>query len=207
MADQLTLFHHPRSRGTMVRWMLEELGVPYDVSFVDFYKGEQQSPEFLAINPMGKLPVLRHGDVTVTETTAICLYLADAFPEAGLAPPVGDPLRGPYLMWCVFYPGCLEPAFTDKWHGRTDINPLQAGYGDMERTLGRISMALSSSPWLLGDRFSTGDVLVGSALRFAAFLDMPIEDPVLNDYVARINARPARQRATEADAALLDPAA
>ena len=207
MADALTLYYHPRSRGTIVRWMLEELEVPYSISFVDIYKGDQRSPEFLALNPMGKLPTLCHGDVTITETAAICLYLADAFPEAELAPPIGDPLRGPYLMWCVFYPGCLEPAFTDRWLGRTDINPVQAGYGDLERTMARISMALSSSPWLLGDRFSTGDVLVGSALSFAGLLGMPIEDPVLNDYVARINARPARQRASEADAALADPAA
>ncbi|HEX5033312.1 MAG TPA: glutathione S-transferase, partial [bacterium] len=117
---KLTLYHAAPSRSSIVRWMLEELGEPYELHVLSLAKGEQRQPSHLAVNPMGKVPALRHGDVVVTEAAAICTYLADEFPDAGLNIPIGDPRRGPYLKWLFFAPGCIEPAMTDRAFPRAE---------------------------------------------------------------------------------------
>src|SRR5919199_1728334 len=130
---QLTLYHIAPSRSSIVRWMLEEVGEPYDIHLLSMKRGENRAPEYLAVNPMGKVPALKHGDTVITEAAAICCYLADAFPQASLSPPIGDPRRGPYLKWLFFGPSCIEPAIADKAFKRAEPPPRRAlGYGDYD---------------------------------------------------------------------------
>ena len=206
MADSELVFHtNPMSRGRIVRWMLEELGVEYRAVVQDYGKG-MKSPEYLAINPMGKVPALQHRGVVVTEAAAICAYLADAFPQAGLAPAPDDPLRGPYLRWMFFAAGPVEAAVTANALGLLPP-PEKAGfvgYGSYDQAMDALEQAAASaSPWLLGERFSAADVYVGSQVDFGlAFKSIP-ERPAFTAWAERLRAREAYQRAKALDDALM----
>jgi len=197
-----TLFHAPHSRSCAVRFLLEELGVPYDLHVLDLKKKEQRTPAYLAVNPMGKVPAIRHGDALVTELPAIFIYLADLFPDAGLAPGLGDPLRGPYLRWLAFYGSSFEPAITDLAMKRDPTPPAMCPYGDYDTMLATLTGQLRAGPYLLGERFSAADVLWGNALGWATMFKLVPELPEVVAYRDRVNARPAARRADEADAAL-----
>lgn len=206
MTDSVLVFHtNPMSRGRIVRWMLEELGVPYRAVVQEYGKG-MKSPEYLAINPMGKVPALQHRGIVVTEAAAICAYLADAFPQAGLAPAPDDPLRGPYLRWMFFAAGPVEAAVTANALGLLPP-PEKAGfvgYGSYDQAMDALEQAASSaSPWLLGERFSAADVYVGSQVDFGlAFKSIP-DRPAFTAWAERLRARQAYQRAKELDDALM----
>ena len=196
----LSLFHSAPSRSSIVRWMLEEVGEPYRLHLLDMKRGEQREPAFLAVNPMGKVPALKHGEVVVTEAAAICLYLAEAFPKAGLDVPVGDPRRGAYLKWLFFGPSCLEPAVTDQAYKRVAEAPRGAlGYGDLQTVLDVLADAVRPGPFILGDRFTAADVVIGSGLRWGMFFKMLPERPEFLAYTARLNERPALKRAQAKD--------
>jgi glutathione S-transferase len=198
----LTLFHAPNSRSCAARALLEELGVPYDLHVLNLKKNEQRAPAYLAINPMGKVPAILHGDALVTEQPAIFIYLADLFPEAGLAPAPGDPLRGPYLRWLAFYGSSFEPAITDLAMKREPTPPMMCPYGDYDTMLATLTAQLRAGPYLLGERFSAADVLWGSSLVWATMFKLVPELPEIMAYIDRIGSRPAARRAAEADAAL-----
>ena len=203
MSDEIVFYHNPRSRAQMAHWMLEEVGAPYKTVLLDFEKGEHKTPQFLAVNPMGKLPAIVHRGVVVTETAAIIAYLADAFPEAGLAPPPGDPSRGAYYRWLFFGAGCFEPALLDRMLGRPDVESKMAvGYGSYEDVIAALKTALAKGPYLLGDKFTAADLYVGSEIHWAmTFGASGLKgEPVFDDYVARIIDRPAAKRAGEQDA-------
>ena len=198
----LTLYHASPSRSSIVLWMLEEVGQPYDVHLVSFRKGENLTPEFLAINPMGKVPALRHGDVAVSEVAAICTYLADAFPQAQLNVPIGDPRRGPYLKWLFFGPSAVEPAVTDRAFPRKEpVARSTLGYGDFDLVMDVLAKATGgANPYLLGEQFTAADVVIGSQLRWAMMFNLIPKRPEFVAYVDRLEARPAAQRAREKDA-------
>lgn len=199
--SKVTFYHNPMSRAQMVHWMLEEIGQPYEIKLVRFDKGEHKSPEFLAVNPMGKLPTIIHEGVVVTETAAIITYLADAFPEANLAPAAGDPARGTYLRWLFFGAGCIEPALIDKAFNRPPVDrPGALGYGSYEDTMGTIEKALQPGPWLLGERFTAADVYIGAQLGWGMMFGNVERRPVFEAYVARCQARPANARLAEINA-------
>ena len=201
MAD-LTLYHASPSRSSIVLWMLEELGQPYDVHLVSFKKGENLMPEYLAINSMGKVPALRHRDVVISEVSAICTYLADEFPEAKLNIPVGDPRRGPYLRWMFFGPSVIEPAIIDRAYPRKEtVRRATLGYGDFDTVMNVLAQATAAAdPYLFGEQFTAADVVIGSQLRWAMLFKLIPERPEFVSYVERLNARPAAQRAHEKDA-------
>ena len=169
--------------------------------------GEQRGAAYLAINPMGKVPAIRHGDALVTEQAAVFMYLADLYPEAGLAPAIGDPLRGPYLRWMVYYGSCFEPAVVDKAMKREPAAPSTSPYGDYDTMLTTLTNQLARGPYLLGERFTAADVLWGTALTWTTMFKLVPELPVIVDYMARVNARPAMARAQARDAALASPPA
>ena len=199
--NELVLYHMIPSRSAIVHWMLEELGKPYRLQVLDGKKNEHKSPAYLAINPMGKVPALRHGEIVVTEAAAICCYLADAFPGAGLAVPVGDPRRGPYLSWLFFGPSCLEPAVFDRMYPR-EAPSSSLGWGSFEQTFDVIVKALEHGPFLLGERFSTADVVIGSDLYWCMLTESIPENPTVAAYIARLQERPALQRAVQQDGEL-----
>lgn len=200
--DTLTLFHAPMSRSTGVLVLLEELQAPHRLHVLDLKAGTQRDPAFLAVNPMGKVPAILHGDALVTEQAAVYLYLADQFPAAGLAPPIGDPLRGPYLRWMVFYGSCFEPAIVDRAMKRDAPPPQMSPYGDSEAVLATLDRQLAAGPYLLGERFSAADVLWGMALGWTTAWKLVPETPAITAYLARIAARPAMARAKARDAEL-----
>ncbi|HEX2112776.1 MAG TPA: glutathione S-transferase family protein [Alphaproteobacteria bacterium] len=200
----LTLYHAAPSRSSIAHWMLEEVGQPYHLHVLDLKTGENRQAKYLAINPMGKVPALRHGDTVVTEAAAICCYLADTFPQAGLAVPVGDPRRGPYLKWLFFGPGCIEPAVTDKAFKRAEPPPRSTlGYGDYETVMNVLADALRTGPYLLGAQFTAADVVIGSTLRWGMQFKLIPERPEFVAYTRRLGERPALRRATERDAQLM----
>ena len=201
MAD-ITFYTNPQSRGRIVHWLLEELGVPYDMNILDFEKGDHKKPEYLKINPMGKVPAIHHGDVLITEQSAVYLYLADLFPESGLAPDIGDPDRGTFLRWIVFYSSCFEPAVVDRSLNREPPPPQSASYGDFETMLATLEAALKPGPYLLGERFSVADLLWGMALHWTTMFNLVPMRPVFEDYIGRIAARPHFRAVSEADAAM-----
>ena len=206
MSSSEPVFHtNPMSRGRIVRWMLEELGIGYRTVLQQYGKS-MKSPDYLAINPMGKVPALEHRGVVVTETAAICAYLADAFPDAGLAPALDDPQRGTYLRWMFFAAGPVEAAVSANALGQLPP-PEKAGfvgYGSYEQTMDALELAAASaSPWLLGERFSAADVYVGSQVDFGlAFKSIP-ERPVFVAWAERLREREAYQRARAIDDAQL----
>ena len=204
MSDELVFYTNPMSRGRIVRWMLEELGRPYKTELID-YASRMKSPEYLAINPMGKVPALRHGDTVVTEAGAICAYLADAFPEAGLAPRLGDTARGPYFRWLFYGAGVVEPAFVTKSLGFT-IAPDQqrrAGWGSFEDAFDTLEAAVSGTEYLAGGRFSAADVYIGAELGFLMQTGVLEPRPAFVTYASNLQARPAAQRAKSIDDELM----
>jgi len=197
MTDEVVFYHNPRSRAQMAHWMLEEVGAPYRIVPIDFEKGENRAPAFLAVNPMGKLPTIVHRGTVITETAAIIAYLADAFPQAGLAPAPDDPARGTWYRWLFFGAGCFEPALLDQMMKRPAPERKAAvGWGSYEDVVATLRTALAKGPYLLGDKFSAADVYVGSEIRWAMMFGAPglKGEKVFDDYVARLNARPALQR-------------
>ena len=202
MADELVLYSHPMSRGRIARWMLEEVGQPYAVEMLD-YGTTMKAPEFLAINPMGKVPALRHGEVVVTEGAAICAYLADAFPQAGLAPPTGE--RGAYYRWLFFGAGPTEAAATNTML-KVEVPPERrgmAGYGSMDDVLRTLETALAGREYIAGDAFTAADVVVGAQIGWGMTFGSIEKRPTFEAYWKRLATRPAAARAREIDDALL----
>ena len=200
MADELVLYTNPMSRGRIARWMLEEVGQPYKVEVLD-YTSTMKAPAYLTINPMGKVPALRHGDAVVTETAAICAYLADAFPQAGLAPPPGHKLRAPYYRWLFFAAGPVEAAVTNKALGFV-VPPdreRMMGYGNIAQTLSTLEAAVSRGDYLAGDSFTAADLYVGSHIGFGIMFGTLEKRPAFEQYWQRISSRPACRRAKELD--------
>lgn len=200
--DTITLFHSPQSRSTGTRILLEELGAPYKLHAINMKAGEQRGSEYLAVNPLGKVPAIRHGEALVTEQVAIYLYLADLFPEAGLAPALSDPRRGPYLRWLAFYGSCYEPAVVDRAMKRDPAPPAMSPYGDFDTMFEALVEQLSRNAYILGPDFSAADVLWGTALKWTSGFKLIPERPVLADYVKRVNARPAFEKVDRLDAEL-----
>ena len=201
---KLTLYHASPSRSSIVRWMLEETGAPYDLHLLKLAEGEQMNPDYLAVNPMGKVPALKHGDTVVTEAAAICTYLADEFPLARLNVPVGDPRRGVYLKWLFFGPSCIEPAVTDKAFKRAEPPPRGTlGYGDYDTVMDVLADGLRTGPYLMGQQFTAADVVIGAGLRWGMAFKLIPERPEFTAYTARLAARPALKRAQAKDAELM----
>ena len=204
MTDELVFYTHPMSRGRMVRWILEEVGHPYRTEILD-YESTMKAPAYLAINPMGKVPALRHGDTVVTECAGICAYLADAFPQADLAPPHGDRRRGPYYRWLFFAAGPLESAAMNKGLGLV-VPPgkeRMAGYGTYADVLGALDGLLSSRDYVIGDRFSAADVYLGSHVGWGMQFGTVEKRPAFERYWQRVSSRPAAIRAKEIDDKLM----
>jgi glutathione S-transferase len=204
MADSLVFYTNPMSRGRIIRWMLEEVGQPYETVVLD-YATTMKAPDYLAINPMGKVPAIKHGDTVVTECAAICAYLADAFPQAGLAPAVNDKLRGPYYRWLFFAAGPLEAAASNKamgWEIPADKEGM-AGYGSLARVTDTLESAVSRGPYILGERFSATDVYVGAHIGWGMQFGTLEKRPTFESYYSRVAARPAALRAREIDDALI----
>jgi glutathione S-transferase len=202
----LTLYHAIPSRSSIVRWMLEEVGEPYEIKLLDLRNGDGQKPEYLAVNPMGKVPAVDHDGVIVTEAAAICAYLADAFPNAGLSVPIGDKRRGPYLKWLFFGPSCVEPTVTDRaFPRREEAQRGTLGHGDYDTVMNVLAKAVVGGPYILGEQFTAADVVIGSGLRWGMMFKLIPERPEFTAYVARLNERPAVERAQEKDAALGAP--
>ena len=203
MADELVFYTNPQSRGRIVRWMLEEIGQPYRTELLE-YATTMKAPAYLAINPMGKVPAIRHGDTVVTEAAAICAYLADAFPEARLAPPPRDRLRGSYYRWLFFGAGPLEAAWTNRAMGFV-VPPERermAGYGRFEHVVDALEGAVSQAEYVVGDSFTAADVYLGSGIGFGMQFGAIEKRPAFEQYWQRISARPAALRAKEIDDAL-----
>lgn len=191
----MQLYWSPRTRSFTALWLMEETGAPYERVLTDISTGAQKTPDYLAINPMGKVPALKDGDATLAEASAICAYVAERYPEAKLAPPIGDPLRAKYLYWLFFAPGCIEPAMM-QIATKIEISPVSAGWGDATRVFDVLDAALAKGPWILGESFSAADVAVGAALNFSVRLfKMVPSRPSFDAYIARCIARPAFQRA------------
>ncbi|MDA5194882.1 glutathione S-transferase family protein [Govanella unica] len=201
-ADRIIFYHSPHTRSGGVRVLFEELGLPYDLEPINMKAGEQRQPAYLAINPMGKVPAIRHGDALVTEQVAIMLYLADLFSEAGLAPAFDDPLRGPYLRWFAFYAGCFEPALIDRAMKREDAPKSMSPYGDFDTVLNTLTGQLAKGPFFLGERYTALDVLWGTALTWTTGFKLIPELPEIMSYLSRVSARPAFARAMAADSLL-----
>lgn len=195
----ITLYHCPRTRGFHALWMLEETGIPFGVKLVNI-RDESQGEAYADINPMRKVPALDVDGHLVTESTAICAWLADACPEAGLAPALDDIARADYLRWLFFCAACIEPAFIDKAFSR-DTPASTAGWGNVERVLDTLTQGLSGREYLVNDRFSAADLIIGSTLNFLMNFKMLERREPFASYVDRLTAREAFQRATAKDAA------
>lgn len=200
MTGRLTFYTHPMSRGRVARWMLEEVGQPYETVLLD-YETSMKAPDYLAINPMGKVPAIRHGDIIVTECAAICAYLADAFPEAGLAPASGTPARGPYYRWLFFAAGPIEAAIIDRALGLQVPADKRAmvGYGQYDDVVDVLDRHLASVEYVAGDRFTAADVYLGSAVAWGTQFGTLPKRPSFDAYLGRIMSRPAAIRANEID--------
>jgi glutathione S-transferase len=198
----LTFYHAPNSRSAGTRALLEELGAAYELHPLDLKAGDQRRPDYLAINPLGKVPAIVHQGELITEQGAIYTYLADLFPEAGLAPPIGDRLRGPYLRWLFYYGSCFEPAVVDRAMKREPTPPSTCPYGDYDSMLATLVAQLRPGPYLLGDRFTAADVLWGGALGWMIGFKLVPDLPELVAYSSRVAARPAVIAAAAKDAEL-----
>jgi len=208
MADTLTFYTNPQSRGRIVRWMLEEIAEPYETVILD-YAATMKGGDYLAINPMGKVPALKHGDAVVTEAAAICAYLADAFPRADLAPPQTSKLRAPYYRWLFFAAGPLEAASSNKamnWEAPAERQRM-FGYGSFELVQDVLERAVKQTPYLLGDKFSAADVYVGAHIGFGMQFGQLEKRPAFEAYFARLSSRPAAVRANQIDNDLIAAAA
>jgi glutathione S-transferase len=199
---KIVFYHAPNTRSSAIRWLFEELGVPHELKPLNMKKGEHKTPEYLAINPMGKVPAISHNGEIVTETGAICLYLADVFPESRLAPKIGEKGRGAYLRWMVFYHAAVEPAITDQALKRPAGPASMLPYGTYDETINALASALAKGPYLLGEQFSAADVLIGSGVRWMLQFKILPELQEFTRYAAHLSERPALKRALEKDAAL-----
>jgi glutathione S-transferase len=204
MSDPLVFYTNPMSRGRIVRWMLEEVGQPYETVLLD-YASTMKAPEYLAINPMGKVPALKHGDAVVTECAAICAYLADAFPEANLAPAPTSKLRAPYYRWLFYAAGPVEAAVTNKATGMVLPADKRAtvGYGSFEDVMSALDGLLSKQDYVLGDSFSAADVYLGAQIGWGLQFGTVEPRPAFGAYAARVFSRDAALRAKHIDDALI----
>lgn len=203
MHPPVELFHSPRTRSTGVLTLLEEMGVLYALHVLDQKKGEHLAADYLAVNPMGKVPAIRVGEALVTEQAAVYMYIADLFPEAGMAPALTDPLRGPYLRWFVYYGSCFEPAIVDRAMKREPAPRAMSPYGDYDTVMKTISDQLQRGSYFLGERMSAVDILWGSALGWMLMFKVIPELPAFTNYVARMQARPAVAKARAIDEKLV----
>jgi glutathione S-transferase len=197
MADEneIVLYTNPMSRGRIAHWMLEEVGAPYRMVILDFEKREHKTPDFLELNPMGKVPTIVHRGIVISESAAICTYLADEFPKAKLAPELRDPQRGTYLRWMFFSAGCLEPALVDRVHARTAFDrPGALGYGSYSDTLNALERAIAPGPYILGDRFTAVDLHIGSEIVGGLMTKSLEPRQAFREYAERLTERPAYQR-------------
>ena len=202
MSDGLVFYTNPQSRGQIIRWMLEELGQPYETVILD-YGTTMKAPDYLAINPMGKVPAIRHNVQIVTECAAICAYLADAFPESGLLP--APEHRGAYFRWMFFAAGPLEAIFTAKaigWEVPADKQAM-AGFGNFDLAIDTIESAVAGRSFIAGDSFSAADVYVSSLIDFMLRFGLLSPRPAFDAYLEPLRQRPAYIRAKEIDAALI----
>jgi glutathione S-transferase len=191
----MQLYWSPRSRSFAALWLLEETGQPYERVLTDISTGAQRNIEYLAINPMGKVPALKDGEVALAESAAILAYVAERYPEARLTPPIGDPKRARFLYWLFFAPGCIEPAMV-QIATKLEMSSVAAGWGDAKRVFDVLDTALAKGPWILGENFSAADVAIGAALNFSVRLFKMVPSRASFDaYLARCVARPAFQRA------------
>ena len=198
----VTLYYHPYSRASSVVWMLEEVGVDYELRFVDFLAGAHKAPDFLQMNPMGKLPTLEDGNLVVTESAAIGLYLADRYAAGRLAPPIEDAKRGTYYRWSLFAPSVIEPGATARayqWQGKEST----VGWGNYDAMLISMESAIKDNEFILGDNFSMADVIFGGTIRFMLQFKMIDARPTFTSYVKRLEQRPALRRADEKNAAAI----
>lgn len=204
MSDELVFYTNPMSRGRIVRWMLEEVGEPYRTEVLEFGT-TMKAPAYLAINPMGKVPTITHGDAVVTECGAIIAYLADAFPQAGLAPPAGDKARGAYFRWMFYTAGPFEAAVSNKNMGfETPVEKRgMVGYGCFEDVMNALELAVSKHEYVAGDRFTAADVYFGSSIGWGLQFGSIEKRPAFEQYFARLASRPASIRANEIDNALI----
>ena len=191
----MKLYWCPRTRSFTALWLMEETGQPYERVLTDISTGAQRNADYLKVNPMGKVPALQDGEATLAEAAAICAYVAERFPEAGLAPPPGDPKRAKYLYWLFFAPGCIEPAMVQV-ATKLEMSSTAAGWGEADRVFDVLDNALQQGPWILGETFSAADIIIGSGLNFGVRLFKMIPSrPSFDAYLARCMARPAFQRA------------
>lgn len=190
----ITLYHHPYSRAATVVWMLEELGQPYSLEYVDLRAGAQKEEPHLHRNRMGKLPVLVDDGTPISETAAIGLYLADRYAPGTLAPALDDPARGAYLRWAFYGPSVVEPGCTAH-NANWETRPSAVGWGRYEDMLATLEEGLQPGPWLLGDRFTMADLLLGATVRWMLMFKMLDSRPAFEAYKERLEARPAFQRA------------
>jgi len=206
MSEDLVLYTNPMSRGRIVRWMLEETGVSYSTEVLEF-GATMKAPAYLAINPMGKVPALRHGDTIVTEVSAICAYLADAFPQAGLAPAPTSKLRGAYYRWLFYAAGPVEQAVTNRALGFVvpEGRSVMAGYGNFADVMNTLEAAVTGRTYLVGDTFSAADVYLGSHIGFGLMFGSMEKRPAFEAYYAGLRQRPALIRANAIDDALIPP--
>ena len=202
MSEAVEFFTNPMSRGQTVRWMLEEVGEPYDTHILDYGTTMKAEP-YLSVNPMGKVPAIRHDGKVVTEVAAICCYLADAFPAADLAPPPAE--RADYYRWIFFTSGPVEAAFSNKAAGWEPAPERQAmfGYGTYDRAMATLEAAVSARPFLAAERFTAADLFVGAMIGFMLQFNLLDPRPAFTDYVARVTDRPAYRRAKEIDGKLI----
>jgi glutathione S-transferase len=200
---KLVFFHSPNTRSAGARVLLEELGVPYEMHVINMKAGEQRKPDYLKVNPMGKVPAVLHGDALITEQVALYIYLPDIFPEAGLAPGLTDPLRGPYLRWIAYYGSCFEPGVVDRALKREPAPPSMCPYGDFDTMFSTLVDQLRKGPYILGERFSAADLLWGLSLRWMTGFKIVDALPEIMAYVERISSRPSFTKVTESDAKLM----
>ena len=203
MSDKIVFYTNPMSRGRIIRWMLEEVGQPYETVLMEF--PALKASDFLAINPMGKVPTIKHGDTVVTEAAAICAYLADAFPQANLAPPHGDRHRGDYYRWLFFAAGPLESAVTVKNLGFEvpSERRMMAGWGCLADVLDTLEKAVTGRDYVAGDHFTAADLYLGAHLGWGLQMGSIEARPAFAAYAERMAARPAAVRAREIDDALI----
>lgn len=200
----LVHYHAPNSRSAAIRWLFEELGnPPHELKALNLNKGDHKTPAYMAINPMGKVPALTYGSTVITEAAAIAIFLADLFPEAGLAPKFDEPARGTYLRWIVFNQAAVEPAVTDLALKREPGSPAMMAYGTYDATIDALTGALAKGPYILGETFSAADVIVGSGVRWMLQFKLLPQRPEFTSYAERLSARPALQRATAKDKELV----
>lgn len=202
----MKLYWAPQTRAARALWMLEEAGVDYDLERVDIRGPERKdAAEFLEASPMGKVPALVDGDVKMSESSAICLYIADRYSPGNLAPAIDDPLRGKFLYWLLYTPAVVEPAMSEKFSG-AETNRYRAGWGDFDLMIETLEKGITGKTWILGEQFSAADVMVGSSTVFLRLFDMLPDSPILSAYADRCLARPAYQKVLELNETTTDNA-